>query len=82
MREQWGEAVLWEYLENGPETWEVRIGKKAVKEATIGEIVASDIRKAEVFKKYDIDFCCGGKSTLSETCAQKGIDRVVLGNGS
>jgi regulator of cell morphogenesis and NO signaling len=78
MREQWGEAVLWEYLENGPETWEVRIGKKAVKEPTIGEIVASDFRKAEVFKKYGIDFCCGGKSTLAETCAQKGIDRVVL----
>lgn len=78
MREQWGEAVLWEYLENGPETWEVRIGKKALKEPTIGEIVASDIRKAEVFKKYGIDFCCGGKSTLTETCKQKGINRIDL----
>jgi len=78
MREQWGEAVVWEYLENGPENWEVRIGKKAVKEPTIGEIVASDFRKAEVFRKYGIDYCCGGKSTLGETCAQKGIDRVVL----
>jgi regulator of cell morphogenesis and NO signaling len=59
-------------------TMAIRIGKKAVKEPTIGEIVASDFRKAEVFKKYGIDFCCGGKSTLAETCAQKGIDRVVL----
>jgi regulator of cell morphogenesis and NO signaling len=78
MREQWGEAVAWEYLQNGPETWEVRIGKKAVKEPTIGELVAADFRKAEVFKQYGIDFCCGGKTTITETCSKKGIDRNLL----
>jgi regulator of cell morphogenesis and NO signaling len=78
MREQWGEAVTWEYLINGPELWEVKIGKQAVKEQTIGEIVASDFRKAEVFKKYGIDFCCGGKVTISEACADKEIDRTLL----
>lgn len=78
MREQWGEAVTWEYLLNGPELWEVKIGKQAVDEPTIGEIVALDFRKAEVFKKFGIDFCCGGKATLSETCAKKGIDRILL----
>jgi regulator of cell morphogenesis and NO signaling len=78
MREQWGEAVTWEYLINGPELWEVKIGKKAVKEQTIGEIVAADFRKAEVFKKYGIDFCCGGKVTIAEACADKGIDRLLI----
>ena len=32
MREQWGDAVTWEYLLNGPDLWEVKIGKQAVKE--------------------------------------------------
>jgi len=78
MREQWGDAVTWEYLLNGPDLWEVKIGKQAVKEQTIGEIVALDFRKAEVFKKFGIDFCCGGKASLAETCKEKGIDRILL----
>ncbi len=78
MREQWGEAVTWEYLINGPDLWEVKIGKQVVEEPTIGEIVASDFRKAEVFKKFGIDFCCGGKVTVGEACAQKNIDRLEL----
>lgn len=40
---------------------------------TIGEMVAEDYRKAEVFKKFGIDFCCGGKKTLDTVCAEKGI---------
>ena len=30
--------------------------------------------KAQVFKKYGLDFCCGGKKTVKEACAEKGID--------
>ena len=45
---------------------------------TVGEIVASDIRKAEVFRKYNIDFCCGGKKKLSEVCAQKSLDLNMI----
>lgn len=41
---------------------------------TIGEIVAEDFRKAEVFNKYGIDFCCGGGKTLSQACAEQGVD--------
>jgi regulator of cell morphogenesis and NO signaling len=41
---------------------------------TIGELVAQDWRKAEVFKKYGIDYCCGGKRTIAEACEKKGID--------
>lgn len=43
-------------------------------EKTVGEIVASNFKTADVFKKYGIDFCCGGNVTLSETCKRKGID--------
>jgi regulator of cell morphogenesis and NO signaling len=40
----------------------------------IGDIVADDFRTAEVFKKAGIDFCCGGKKSLSEACQEKEID--------
>lgn len=40
---------------------------------TIGEMVAKDYRKAEVFKNFGFDFCCGGKKTLDVACNEKGI---------
>lgn len=71
-----GDIFSWEYLESGPENWQVKIERKTpeIQEATIGEIVANDYRKAQVFKKFGIDFCCGGKKTVSEVCNKKGID--------
>ncbi len=40
----------------------------------VGEMVVADYRKADVFRKYGIDYCCGGKKPLEEACRQKGID--------
>lgn len=40
----------------------------------IGEIVAADFRTAAVFKKFGIDFCCGGGKTVGEVCQQKGLN--------
>lgn len=39
----------------------------------IGEIVRDDYRTAEVFKKFNIDFCCGGKKTIEEVCSTNNI---------
>jgi regulator of cell morphogenesis and NO signaling len=50
----------------------------SIKEETIGEIVTKDFRKAQVFKNFNIDFCCGGKKTITEVCESKGIDITVL----
>jgi regulator of cell morphogenesis and NO signaling len=41
---------------------------------TLGQIAAKDLGKAEIFKKYDLDFCCGGKKTVKQACAEKGLD--------
>lgn len=71
-----GQIFNWEYLMSGPNVWRVLIGKKDMQtqEPTIGELVAKDYRKAMVFKKLGIDFCCGGKKTLMEVCSKKGLD--------
>ncbi|HEY0899538.1 MAG TPA: iron-sulfur cluster repair di-iron protein [Sphingobacteriaceae bacterium] len=71
-----GQTFTWEYLESGPQVWRVQIGKKSAEagqEETIGEMVTKDYRKAQVFKKLGIDFCCGGKKTLAEVSQKKGI---------
>ncbi|MBS1762045.1 MAG: iron-sulfur cluster repair di-iron protein [Bacteroidetes bacterium] len=71
-----GNIFEWEYLEEGPQLWRVKISKRKAGESdsTLGELAAKDLRKAEVFKKYGLDFCCGGKKTVKEACAEKGID--------
>jgi regulator of cell morphogenesis and NO signaling len=70
-----GNIFSWNYVEQGPEVWKVHVKKYEVsKGETVGQIAAKDIRKAEVFKKYGIDFCCGGKKSLKQVCEEKGLD--------
>ena len=66
----------WEYILKGPDFWEVKISKLNTGEdaTTIGELVAADYRKADIFSKFGLDFSYGGKKTLIEACREKGID--------
>lgn len=75
-----GNVFNWLYQEEGPVYWKVAITKKIKGEhdETLGDIAAKDLRKAEVFKKYGIDFCCGGKKTVKEVCLEKGLDQVQI----
>lgn len=74
-----GQIFTWEYLQSGPEIWKVKIEKRQpLADETIGEMVTKDFRKAQVFKKFGIDFCCGGKKTLKEVCDKKGIDSALI----
>src|SRR6187402_3745653 len=51
-----GDVFNWQYQEQGPEIWRVRITKRSAdSNETIGQIAAKDLRKAEVFKKFGID---------------------------
>lgn len=40
----------------------------------IGDIVTRFTKASEVFKRYNIDFCCGGNRPLSEAITENGLD--------
>lgn len=41
---------------------------------TVGELVAERPSRSRVFEELGIDYCCGGKLTLADACARKGLD--------
>ncbi|MFZ1749985.1 MAG: iron-sulfur cluster repair di-iron protein [Saprospiraceae bacterium] len=41
---------------------------------TIGDMVSENIKYSHVFKKYGIDFCCGGGVTIQKACQKGNID--------
>ena len=48
------------------------------KDSTVAEIVTQNIKAADVFKKYDIDFCCGGGVSIEKACTDKEVDYTIL----
>lgn len=63
-----GDIFTWEYLEKGPEVYEVQIAKNPVAENT-GSISAKDIQKAEMLKERGIQFACCTDKTDNNTKA-------------
>jgi regulator of cell morphogenesis and NO signaling len=72
--------IQWRYLVNGPTLWKVEITKGTTghQPTPIGEMVAEDFRKAEVFRSFGIDFCCNGKLTLEKACEKKGLSQATV----
>ena len=54
------------------------MNQKTYSNLTVGEIVKENFQTAEIFKKYDIDFCCGGKATIDEVCSENNISADKL----
>jgi regulator of cell morphogenesis and NO signaling len=47
---------------------------KDLAQQTVGQIVADDYRASQIFRAKGMDFCCGGKKTLSSVCKAKSIE--------
>ncbi len=51
-----------------------------INQTRIGDIVSSKPKAASVFRKLNIDYCCGGKVSLALACEKQGVDpEDVLG---
>ncbi len=55
--------------------------EETIIDQTVGEIVRKSPATARLFRKLNIDFCCGGNVTLKSVCDRKGLDyaRVIEG---
>lgn len=49
-----------------------------LQDRTVGEIAASLPGATAVFRRFKLDFCCGGEVRLAEAAARRGIDLAVL----
>ena len=51
---------------------------KNLLEQTLASIVTQNHQTVPVLEKYNLDFCCKGKRTLSDACTEKGISVEAL----
>ena len=51
---------------------------KDYKQMSVGQIVADRFENASVFKKYGIDFCCGGEISFIRACEKANVSTDML----
>lgn len=49
-------------------------------DSLVTDIVARDYRTSAVFRKYNIEFCCGGRVPLRVACQMHGLDIEIIKN--
>ena len=47
-------------------------------EMPVGQLVAEDPRRARLFERLGIDYCCGGRAPLDRACREKGLDVTAV----
>jgi regulator of cell morphogenesis and NO signaling len=47
---------------------------EVMRKKTVGDIVAENYQTAQIFIKYGIDFCCGGKKKFEEACDSNSLN--------
>ncbi|RYZ23599.1 MAG: hypothetical protein EOO16_04170 [Chitinophagaceae bacterium] len=45
---------------------------------TVSELVREDYRAAEVFKRWGINYCCGGNAPLEDVCRLRGFSQAAI----
>ena len=40
----------------------------------LADVVNDDLRAAPLFERFGLDYCCGGRQSLAEACAKRGVD--------
>jgi len=48
------------------------------REPAVADIVRNDYRAADIFRKYSIEYCCGGKFPLHIACQMNGVDEELI----
>lgn len=48
-------------------------------ERTVAELVVEAPGRLRVFEQLGIDYCCGGRRSLSSACAERGLDADAVG---
>ena len=49
----------------------------AFRDQPLGELALSIPRASALFRKYDMDYCCGGKQTLARAASRKELDQLA-----
>ena len=45
---------------------------------TLAELALSIPAASRIFRKHRLDFCCGGKQSVSDACAKRGLDAEMI----
>ena len=51
-------------------------------EQTLATIVTNNHFTVPVLEKYNLDFCCKGKRTLTDACMEKGLSVETVAGGT
>ncbi len=74
-----GNTFSWEYIEKGPNIWRAAITRIAEEKQSpqIGILAVEDYRKAELFHRFGIDYCCNGNKSLKQAFEEAGLSEQI-----